>query len=175
MRHISKRLAAWECWCYRFILRMHCWEAFSLSQSVLRVGSQDVAWIWDRRLAPATPPTPRPMPGRGEEACTVGDTATTGGEDPVVNAFPNATGVAVTADIGATTAVRPLCATAATGGEAGFGLEWAPLAVEYPPGSELVKVGSNDAPPPWPVTPKPRAPPLDSSPKLSAMAWTLAS
>lgn len=102
---------------------MHCWEAFSLSQSVLRVGSQEVAWIWDRRPAPATPPTPSPTPGRGEEACRVGDTATTGGEEPGVNVFPNPAVVAVTADIGATKAVRPLCAAAAGGGEAGLELE----------------------------------------------------
>lgn len=100
---------------------MHCCEAFSLSQSVLRVGSQKVAWIWDRRPAPATPaipPTPSPMPGRGDEECTVGDTATTGGEEPGVNMFPRLAGEAVTADIGANAAGRPLCATAARGGEA---------------------------------------------------------
>lgn len=105
---------------------MHCCEAFSLSQSVLRVGSQEVAWIWDRRPAPttpATPPTPSPTPGRGEEVCTVGDTATTGGEEPGVNVFPKTAGVAVTADIEATTAVRPLCAAAAGGGEAGLAPE----------------------------------------------------
>lgn len=102
---------------------MHCWEAFSLSQSVLRVGSQEVAWIWDRRPAPATPATPSPTPGRGEDECTVGDTATAGGEEPGVKVFPNPAGLAVTAEIGATTAVRPLCAAAARGGEAGLALE----------------------------------------------------
>lgn len=151
-----------------FILRMHCWEAFSLSQSVLRVGSQEVAWIWDRRPAPATPATPSPTPGRGEEGW-MGDTATTGGEEPGVNVFPNPTGVAVTADMGATTAVRPLCAAAAGGGEAGLELEGAPLAAEGPTGTEFAKVGSGAAPLPGPGTPEPRAPPLDSSPKLSAM------
>lgn len=150
---------------------MHCWEAFSLSQSVLRVGSQDVAWICDRRPAPATPATPSPTPGRGDDVCTVGDTATTGGEEePGVKMFPNPSGVAVTADRGATTAVRPLCAAAAGGGEAGLELECAPMAPDCVPGTELAKVGSSGAPLPCPVTLKPRAPPLDSSPKLSAMA-----
>lgn len=146
---------------------MHCCEAFSLSQSVLRVGSHEVAWIWDRRPAPATPATPNPTPGRGEDACRVGDTATTGGEEPGVIVLPKPAGVAVTADIGATTAARPLCAGE---GEAELALEWAPLAAECPTGRELVKVGNSEAPLLCPVTPKPRAPPLDCSPKLSAMA-----
>lgn len=146
-----------------FILRMHCCEAFSLSQSVLRLGSHEVAWIWDRRPAPATPPTPSPTPGREEETCRLGYTDTTGGEE-------KAAGVAVTADIGATRADRPLCAAAVGGGEAGLELEGAPLDVGCPPGRELAKVGSIEASLLCPVTPKPRAPPLDCSPKLSAMA-----
>lgn len=147
---------------YLLILRMHCWEAFSLSQSVLRVGSQEVAWIWDRRPAPATPATP---------PRTVGDTATTGDEEPAAKKeFPNPTGGAVTADTGAAAAVRPLCAAAARGGEAGLELDWAPLAAGCPPGREVAKVESSEAPLPGPVTPKPRAPPPDCSPKLSAMA-----
>ena len=101
---------------------MHCWEAFSLSQSVLRVGSQGVVWIWDRRPAPATPPTPSAIPERGEEVCRLGDTATTGGRAPGLNVVPTPAAVAVTADMGAITVVRPLCATAAGGGKAGMEL-----------------------------------------------------
>lgn len=158
---------------YLFILRMHCWEAFSLSQSVLRVGSHEVAWIWDRRPAPAAPPTPSPSPGRDEEVCTVWDMAKMGGEEPGMNALPKPIGVAATADMGATTAVRPLGAAAAGGGEVGLALEWATIAGECPPGRELGKVGNNGTPLPCPVTSKPRAPLADSSPKRSAMARKL--
>lgn len=98
-----------------FILRMHCCDAFSLSQSVLRVGSQEVAWIWDSRPPPATP---NPTPGTGEDACAMGDTATTGGEEAGVKVSPKPAAVGVTAATGATKAVRPLCATAAGGKEA---------------------------------------------------------
>lgn len=105
----------------------------------------------------------------------MGDTATTGGEEPGVNVFPKLTGVAVTADRGATTAVRPLGAAAAGGGEAGLELECAPPVAECPIGRELPKIGSCEAPLPCPVTSKPRALLLDSSPKLSAMAHKLAS
>ena len=101
---------------------MHCWEAFSLSQSVLSVGSQEVAWIWDRRPPPATPATPSPTLGRVEGACEIGDTATKGGAVLGVYEFPKQTGVEVTAEMGATTEVRPLCVAAAGGGKAELGL-----------------------------------------------------
>lgn len=106
----------------------------------------------------------------------MGDTATTGGEEPGVNVFPKLTGVAVTADIGATTAVRPLCAATARGGEVGLELECTPPVADIPTGRELDKIGRCEAPLPCPVvTSKPRALLLDSSPKLSAMAHKLAS
>lgn len=90
---------------------------------MLRVGSHEVAWIWDRRPAPAAPPTPSPSPGRDEEVCTVEDMAKMGGEEPGMNALPKAIGVAATADMGVTTEVRPLGAAAAGGGEVGLALE----------------------------------------------------
>ncbi|TNN53061.1 hypothetical protein EYF80_036754 [Liparis tanakae] len=96
------------------IRRMHCCDAFSLSQSVLRVGSHDVAWIWDSRSAPATPPNP----GSTEEACRLGDTAMTEGEEPGANAL--AKPLTVGAAAGGTGAARPLCAAAAGGAEAGL-------------------------------------------------------
>lgn len=150
---------------------MHCCDAFSLSQSVLTVGSQDVAWIWDRRPAPATPPTPSPTPVRAE-ACTVGETATMGGEEPWLKVLPKPVGATATADMGGggTTTGRPLCAAAAGGGEAGWTLECAPLVAECPTGKELAKVGRSGTPLLGAVTPKPSAPPSDSSAKVSAMA-----
>lgn len=150
---------------------MHCCEAFSLSQSVLTVGSQEVAWIWDRRPAPATPPTPSPTPERAE-ACKVGETATMGGEGPWLKVLPKPIGATATADMGGggTTAGRPLCAAAAGGGEAGWTIEWAPLVAECPTGRELAKVGRSGTPLLGAVTPKPSAPTSDSSAKVSAMA-----
>lgn len=143
---------------YLFILRMHCWEAFSLSQSALRVGSQEAAWIWERRPPPATP---SPTLARGKDVCTTGGTGTTGTEESGVNEFPKPT-AAVTAGTGAT--VRPACAGEAGGGEARSEPDGTPLAPGCPSGRELAKVGS-----PCPVTPKPWASLLHSSPKLSAM------
>lgn len=151
---------------YLFILRMHCWEAFSLSQSVLRVGSQEAAWIWDRRPPPATPATPSPTLGSGRDVCTTGGRGTTGTEESGVYEFPKPT-AAVTAETGAT--VRPACAGEAEGGEARLELDGTPLAPGCPSGRELAKVGS-----PCPVTPKPWASLLNSSPKLSAMMRQLA-
>lgn len=131
-----------------FIRRMHCCEAFSLSQSVLRVGSQDVAWIWDRRPAPAklggAPVTPRPMLGGSEGGTAAGaemleltawlSTATPG---PL-----SKTEVMLCAIAGGGTAARPVSAAAAGGGEAGL----APL-VECP-GKEWPKLADNWAPAP---------------------------
>lgn len=146
-----------------------------MSQSALRVGSQEVAWIWDKRPPPANPATPRPTPDRGEDVCTIGDTATTGIEEPEVNVFPNPVAEEVTADIGDTTAVRPPSAAVVGEGEAEFGLGCAPLAAGCSPGKELAKVGSGKAPLPCPGTPKSWELPLYSSPKLSAIAYELAS
>lgn len=135
------------------IRRIHCWEAFSLSQSVLSVGSQDVAWIWDRRPAPATP---SPTPGRGEEGCREWDMATTGGEEPGLKLFPNPTGWGR-----GVAEERPLCP--GRGGEAEPEPEPEPE-LEGAAVGEFVKVGNSEAP-----LPGPRAPLLDSSAKLSAM------
>lgn len=137
------------------IRRMHCCDAFSLSQSVLSVGSQDVAWIWDSRSAPATPPSPNPTPGSTEEACRLGDMATTEGKEPGMNALPNP--LTAGADAGGAGAARPLCAAAAGGAEAG-------LVALCPTGKVSAKVGSGEAPLPCPV---------DGSPELSAMAREL--
>lgn len=146
-----------------------------MSQSALRVGSQEVAWIWDKRPPPANPATPRPTPGRGEDVCTIGDTATTGDAEPVVNVFPYPVVEEVTtADIGDTTAARPPSAAVVGEGEAEFGLGCAPLAAGCPPG-KLAKVGGGKAPLPCPGTPKLWALPLYSSPKLSAITYELTS
>lgn len=70
-----------ECIVYLLILRIHCCDAFSLSQSVLWVGSQEATFMWDRRPAPATPatpPIPSPTPWMGDVAWTFGPTATSG-------------------------------------------------------------------------------------------------
>lgn len=152
------------------IRSMHCWDAFSLSQSVLKVGSQDVAWICDKRPAPATPATPKPMPpGR---AVFVATWVEAGAGKPITvlrpptillpNPLPTAD-VVVSVELGAITA-RPVSAAAAGGGEAGL------AALVECPGSELPKLGNRGVPLPWLLTtPKPTVP-FVSSPTLSAIA-----
>lgn len=138
---------------YLFIRRMHCCDAFSLSQSVLSVGSQDVAWIWDRRPAPArfagAPVNPRPMLG-GRDGGMAAST------EPVEFTTPlswlSMSEVMWCATPG-DAAARPVSAATAGGGEAG---------------KKWPKLGNTGAPLPW----------LDataSSPALSAMVSELCS
>lgn len=141
---------------------MHCCDAFSLSQSVLSVGSQDVAWIWDRRPAPArlggAPWTPKPMLG-GK-----GGGRTAGPERLEFTAWLRTATLSMTEVIlcamAGDTAARPVSAAAAGGGEVGL----APLAVC--PGRECPKLADSWAPLPWLV---PTAP-LGPSPTLSAIS-----
>lgn len=158
-----------------FILRMHCCDAFSLSQSVLMVGSQEVACIWDSN-PPATP-TPPPPP-TGDEAwwCTVGDDEEDPGLRAVLLEVPVMVPVVVTAARGVTTAVSGpvLLLLVYTGLDDSNNGEGAPLlAVRMCPGLwVLVRAGSRGALV-WvlpPVLPPTTLPPLDSSPKLSAMS-----
>ena len=151
---------------YLLIRRIHCWDAFSLSQSVLKVGSQDVAWIWDKRPAPATPATPNPIP-LGSAAVVATLVGTGMGKPTAVlrtppTMFPKPLPTAkdvVSVEPGAITA-RPVSAAAAGGGEAGL------AALVECPGSELPKLGNSGVPLPWlPTTPKPIAP-FVSSPKI---------
>lgn len=119
-------------WRYLFIRRMHCCEAFSLSQSVLSVGSQDVAWIWERRPAPArfagAPGSPRPMLG-GRDGVT--DASTEPVELTTPLSWLSRSEVMWCATPG-DAAARPVSAATAGGGEAGkkwpkLGTTWAPL------------------------------------------------
>lgn len=165
----------WQQWAYKvwssrylFILRMHCCDAFSLSQSVLSVGSQDVAWICDNRPAPArfgAPVTPSPMLGGRVGATEKGaDTAEFIAVVRTSTLLPYAlsTGLMESGIPGAITA-RPVSAAAAGGGEAGLA-----LLVECP-GRELPKLGNNWAPLPWLVPTAGPMAPFDFSPTLSAI------
>lgn len=149
---------------YLFILRIHGCEALSLSQSELRVGSQVVGYFHVIRFASAPPATPNSMAGVG--VWTVGDTATTGGVVPGMNEVPNTAGVA---EIGATSAVRPLSAASAGGGKAGLEVEGTQAADELPSGWQFAAVWCGGLTLPCPVPPGPMGLPL------SAMAVELAS
>jgi len=133
---------------YLFIRSIHCWDAFSLSQSVLNVGSQEVAWIWDRRPAPAG--TPDPIPGGrdgGRAPGSVESSAWVSRPSPLSTA-----GLMVCGIPGAITD-RPVSARG--GGDA-----------DECPGPELPKLAENCAP--WPCT-DPTEPLAFSSPTLSAI------
>lgn len=111
---------------------MHCCDAFSLSQSVLSVGSQDVAWIWERRPAPArfagAPVSPRPMLG-GRDGGTV---ASTGPVELTTPLSWLSMSVVMWCATPGDAAARPVSAATAGGGEDGkkwakLGNTWAPL------------------------------------------------